>query len=105
MPTHSQYGCAVDWGKRSQCLRAVHDAGLLVFDLSSRNFVWDVAARRMLMINLNSCIRGRSGRRIEYHEKYSAPEILEKPYIGDAKSDVYSLGLLFMEMAVSRFCG
>jgi len=87
-----------------QCLRSVHDAGLLVFDLKPETFVWDAAARRVLLVDLNSCVPGPQRSSAVMTEGWSAPEVLNAPWIGDARSDVYSLGKVFMSKAVRWFC-
>jgi len=75
-----------------------------MFDLKPSNFVWDTAARRMLMVDLNTCVEGPEGCSIGTTRTWSAPEVLEEPWIGDVRSDVYSLGRVFMKMAVRWFC-
>ena len=88
---------------RLQCLQAVRDAGLLVFDLKPNSFVWDTAAHRVLMVDFNSCTEGPQGRCLATTRPWSAPEVLQTPWTGDVRSDVYSLGRVFMQMAVRWF--
>ena len=71
-----------------------------MFDLKPGSFVWDAAAQRVLMVDLNSCIEAPQGRSIGMTWQFAAPELLVEPRVGDARSDVYSLGLVFMNLAV-----
>jgi len=83
-----------------QSLKAVHDAGLLMVDLKPSSFVWDSAAGRMLLVDLNACVRGPKARIIGVTEGWSAPEACAQPYVADVRSDVFSLGRLFGVLAV-----
>jgi len=69
-------------------------------DLKHGSFVWDSATRRMLLVDLNACVRGPQGRVIAITDGWSAPEACAEPYQADVRCDVFSLGRVFAELAV-----